>query len=168
VPDAQRWNNELKGVGRIIGALCNAWNSRAVNTWCHGDLHGGNALRRHDGACVLIDFALAHAGHWVEDALYLERSLWSLPAPSHNQAHAGGPALDHRDDRKPEQSPLSMMAALRRAQGLPCQDDYARLANTRRLLAASIAPAIVEREGNARYLARALSLIVKLRPMVEK
>ncbi|MBA4120467.1 MAG: hypothetical protein C0513_07195 [Isosphaera sp.] len=92
VPDAQRWNNELKGVGKIIGALCNAWNSRAVNTWCHGDLHGGNALRRHDGACVLIDFALAHAGHWVEDALYLERSLWSLPAPSYNQAHASGPA----------------------------------------------------------------------------
>lgn len=183
IPDAQRWNNELKGVGRVIDALCKAWHARAMNAWCHGDLHGGNALRRDDGACVLIDCALAHAGHWIEDALYLERSLWSLPGTAPASAHPSRPRAtrqpdaqsqpgthgpDTREDPKAEQSPLSMMAAARRALGLPCQDEYARLANIRRVLAASIAPAIVEREGNARYLARALSVITKALPMVEK
>jgi aminoglycoside phosphotransferase (APT) family kinase protein len=148
IADGQRWNNELKAVHKALGVLTARWSRRAINTWCHGDLHGGNAMRRADGTCVLIDLALVHPGHWVEDALYLERVLWGRPG-----------VVDGT-------STVSLLAAARRERGLACDGDYGLLANIRRVLSAACAPALFEREGNPRYLAHALELIHRLLPQV--
>lgn len=146
--DAQKWNHEIHLVQKALPVLLRKWESREKTCWCHGDLHGGNAMRRADGGCVLLDLALVHAGHWLEDALYLERTFWGRP-----EALCGV-------------KPLSVLAAARRALGLHAHDDYAMLANVRRVLVAACAPALVEREGNARYLHAALEMLNKYLPMV--
>lgn len=75
------------------------WESRPRDTWCHGDLHPGNAMRRdlgngQRGRCVLLDLAFVHPGHWVEDAVYIERQFWARPSclarPSRCRRSAGG------------------------------------------------------------------------------
>lgn len=141
--DAQVWNNELKAVHRVLPALLARWEARAKGDWCHGDLHGGNAVRDEHGRVVLIDLALVHAGHWIEDALYFERVHWGNPA-----AMCGV-------------NPLKELALHRRELGLHCEGDYGRLAAVRRVLTASCAPALIEREGNKAYLDAALEIIRK-------
>jgi len=141
--EAQHWVNQLKAVHRVLPVLLRRWESRAVNAWCHGDLHAGNAMRRADGSMVLIDLALMHPGHWVEDALYLERTVWGR-----EQALGGV-------------SPVSELSLHRRELGLPCDDDYGRLACVRRVLTAACVPALIEREGNRAYLAAAMEVIRK-------
>jgi aminoglycoside phosphotransferase (APT) family kinase protein len=123
--------------------------------WCHGDLHPGNAMRRRDTengfgrpACVLIDLALVHAGHWVEDAIYLERQLW---------AHPEGLFGIH---------PVSLLARYRRELGLPTSGDYGAVANLRRLLSAACAPVYLEHDGSPKYLHAALETIDRLLPQV--
>ena len=157
MPDEQRWVNQLKAVHRVLPTLLARWNNRPVNAWCHGDLHAGNAMRRAAppgsaattrGQCVLIDLALVHPGHWLEDAIYFERVYWGHPELLHGV------------------NILKEMSAARRALGLQCIGDYGQLANTRRVLAAACAPALVEREGNPRYLTYALELIERLLPAV--
>jgi hypothetical protein len=154
LPEAQRWNEAIHHVQRILPKVEPRWTHRRVNAWCHGDLHPGNAMRRsHDasgngspakGCCVLIDLALMHPGHWVEDALYLERQFWGH-----------GDMLDGL-------RPVSMLAKLRRELGLPTESDYAELADVRRLLTAACVPALLEREGNPRYLHAALEMTERL------
>lgn len=154
IPEAQRWNNHLHDVARALPTILKRWGARRINTWCHGDLHLGNAMRRaahngHTGApCVLLDLALVHAGHWVEDALYLERVYWGHPDHLHGV------------------NPVSTLAAFRRELGLEASDNYGLLASVRRVLTAAGAPALLEREGNKRYLAHALDVIHRLLPMV--
>lgn len=144
----QRWRDGLKKVKRGLDSLVAHWRRRAICTWCHGDLHPGNAMHRGpesgDGQIVLIDLALVHAGHWVEDAVYLERLYWGHEHLLHGV------------------KPVSAMAKLRRARGLKTGDDYAHLANIRRLLMASCAPAFLAREGNPAYLETALRLVETL------
>lgn len=146
--DAQKWNHEIHMVQRALPTLLRKWESREQTCWCHGDLHGGNAMRRAGGACVLLDMALVHAGHWLEDALYLERVFWGRPEALHGV------------------NPLSALAAHRRALGLHAHDDYGLLANVRRVLMAGCAPAFVEQEGNPRYLHAALEILSRLLPQV--
>jgi hypothetical protein len=157
IGQGQHWNAQLKAVHRCLPTLLARWNSRPLNTWCHGDLHPGNAMRRATesgaaptsrGSCVLIDLALVHRGHWIEDALYLERVYWG-------RSHLLGNA-----------SLISTLGAARRELGLPCAGDYGTLANVRRVLAAAAAPALFEREGNIKYLDHALELIHRLLPQV--
>ncbi len=155
VPDAQRWNEALKRIGRILPRLAASWGGRTINSWCHGDLHPGNAIRRVAASdpgirpgCVLIDLAFVHPGHWIEDAVYLERQFWSHP------------------ERLFGVHPVSVIARLRREAGLPADDDYGGLANVRRVLMASCVPALLEREGSARYAQAALELIHKVLPQV--
>ncbi len=155
IPDGQHWNEALKKVQRHLDHLRHRWESRPINAWCHGDLHHGNALRRRlpDGStvrrgCVLVDLAMVHPGHWIEDALYLERQYWG------HEPMLGGV------------KPISMLAALRRARSQPADDNYNELAMTRRVLAAACAPALMEREGNLKYLAAALGIIGKYLPQV--
>lgn len=179
IPDAQKWNNILRDVHRALPVLVKRWSARAINTWCHGDLHPGNAMRRalashaahqptgassadgpggagvegqgtsnEAGPVVLLDLALVHPGHWVEDALYLERVYWGHPT-----GLCGVNAV-------------STLAAARRADGLHDHEDYGLLANTRRVLMAASAPGVMEREGNLRYLHAAFEVIQKLLPMV--
>ncbi|NUQ68251.1 MAG: aminoglycoside phosphotransferase family protein [Phycisphaerales bacterium] len=155
IPEAQKWNEAIHRVQKALPTLRSRWEARPHNVWCHGDLHPGNALRRDDPppgspterhGCVLIDLALVHAGHWIEDALYLERQFWGYP--------------EMLDGIKP----VSVLARLRRERGLPVDDDYPRLSLIRRVLAASCAPALVEREGNPRYLHAALHNIEQFLP----
>lgn len=160
VAGEQHWNDMLKKVLRALPALRGAWERRPITTWCHGDIHPGNAMRRivtaggaDPGAwavkspLVLIDLALVHPGHWMEDALYLERQYW------------GNTELLHGI------KPVSLLAKLRRERGLAV-DDYATAANARRILMAACAPAMIEREGNPRYLSTAIEYIERLLPQV--
>ena len=51
-------------------------------------------MRRADGSICLLDLAEVRTGHWLEDALYLERLSWSHPErlreedPVHTMMHA--------------------------------------------------------------------------------
>ncbi len=145
--DEQRWVVGLKHVQRVLPKLLALWNGRAVNTWCHGDVQPANAMMRPDGSAwgpagmVLLDLAEVHPGHWVEDAVYLERQFWGRP------------------DLLGEVKPVSLIAKARKAEGLDCSDDYATLANVRRLLMAAVAPAFVHREGSPRYFHAALEMM---------
>jgi hypothetical protein len=165
IHDSQRWNEALKKVQKALPTLKARWDARPINAWCHGDLHPGNALRRplstdngptvngNSGGrqmCVLIDLALVHAGHWIEDALYLERQFWGHGEPLHGV------------------KPLTMFAKFRRDRNLPTDDQYPDIANIRRVLTAACAPALIEREGNPKYLHAALELIERTLPQVLK
>ncbi|MCA9298193.1 MAG: aminoglycoside phosphotransferase family protein [Phycisphaerales bacterium] len=140
IAEPQRWNVVLKKVQKLLPTLQTEWRAREVNTWCHGDLHGGNAMRRGEH-CVLIDLALVHAGHWIEDAIYLERQFWG-----------------HKD-RLQGIKPLSVLARARRDLGLDNGEDYARAATIRRVLMAACVPALFGREGHHAYANAALELI---------
>lgn len=156
--EAQRWNEAIKKVQKALPVLAARWAARPINTWCHGDLHPGNAMRRAcagaapggeaDGRrqCVLVDLALVHPGHWVEDALYLERQYWGHAELLHGV------------------KPVSVLARLRRERGSRTDDQYAELAMVRRVLMAACAPGLVEREGNPKYLHAALELLEQTLP----
>lgn len=154
IGEASRWLDALKRTARILPLLIDRWSRRPVNAWCHGDLHGGNAMHRpcNDGRptrCVLIDLALVHPGHWVEDALYLERQFWGHP-----EIIAGI-------------KPVSELGRLRRERGLPANDNYADLANVRRALMAAAAPGVVDSEGGSpKYLRAALDILERVLPQI--
>jgi hypothetical protein len=152
-PDAQRWNESIKKVQKALPRLEARWAARPIHTWCHGDLHPGNAMRRvgvggGTGRCVLIDLALVHAGHWVEDGVYLERMFWGRPELLHGV------------------KPVSALAKIMRDNGLHPDAEYPDLANIRRLLMAASSPAFLEHEGHPRYLAAALDVLERLGPQV--
>jgi phosphotransferase family enzyme len=144
----QRWNEALKKVQKRLKHLVSDWRARTMHTWCHGDLHPGNALyrgpREHEGDVVLIDLALVHAGHWIEDALYLERLYWGHESMLHGV------------------KPVSMLAKLRKSRGLRLGEDYSHLANIRRLLMAACVPAFLGREGNPVYVEASLGILERL------
>jgi hypothetical protein len=145
-PDEQHWGDSLKRVSRHLDSLVTRWNARPLSAWCHGDLHPANALRRDLGAgqlgrCVLIDLALVHAGHWSEDALYLERQHWG-----HEEFLFGV-------------SPVDELAKCRRQHGLEVESGWQRWTDLRRVLTAAAAPGLIGTEGNARYLAGSLGVL---------
>jgi hypothetical protein len=140
IQDAQRWANTLKTVRHRLEELVATWQGRNVAQWLHGDLHLANAMSRSsmtDGKVCLIDFAEVHAGHWVEDAVYLERQLWARP-------------------ERLAVSPVKAMAKARRRLGLPVDPDDMHLAAVRRVLLAATAPAFIRSEGHPRHLAACL------------
>ncbi len=150
ISEHQHWNDLLKKVQKALPVLLRKWGSRRIHTWCHGDLHPGNALRRLSPAseaararhgCVLVDLALVHAGHWIEDAVYLERLYWGKPEHLHGV------------------KPVSILARLRRERGLAGDDGYAELAVVRRVLMAACVPAYAEKEGHHKYTHAALELL---------
>lgn len=159
IPEWNHWNETIKRVQKALPVLRGKWESRSINSWCHGDLHPGNALRRpldpeesaslRTHGLVLIDLALVHAGHWVEDALYLERQFWGHPEMLHGV------------------KPVGTLAKLRREKGLDANDDYAELANLRRVLMGACAPAVLEQEGGSpKYLHAALEVLDRSLPQV--
>jgi hypothetical protein len=145
-----RWKEAVKRTIKCLPVLKARWASRPINAWCHGDLHAGNALRRVCGACVLVDLALVHPGHWLEDALYLERQHWGRAELLHGV------------------KPVSELARHRRARNLPVDDHYPDIANVRRVLMAACAPAMIEREGNPKYLHGALEILERTLPQAAK
>ncbi|MFO0083891.1 MAG: aminoglycoside phosphotransferase family protein [Phycisphaerales bacterium] len=171
IAETTAWSVELRHAHKAMPMLLSRWRSREINAWCHGDCHVGNAMLRvptgaasggaaavangHPQVCllptapiVLIDLALVHTGHWVEDAVYLERTMWGRPG-----------ALDGVHVVKE-------LAAARRALGLACDGDYGMIANVKRALHAAIAPALLELEGNPRYLSAALEVLRRTLPQV--
>lgn len=174
IPDStiehpQMWTEAVKAVQKHLPLLVRQWDAREINAWCHGDLHPGNAMRRHGAwwfaghhcvsgsqptaarnGCVLIDLALVHPGHWVEDAVYLERLFWG------------------RTERLGGLKPVSYLAQARRELGLSCSDDYTRLANTRRVLMAGCVPAFLAHEGNHKYVEGALAVLERVLPLVTR
>lgn len=156
LPEAQRWNEALRHLHRALPKLEARWANRPIDAWCHGDLHPANAMRRRaaeggePGACVLIDLALVHPGCWVEDALYLERQHWG------------------HEDRLCGVRPLQALAKFRREHGLHNDERYPLLADTRRALMAGCAPALADREGDAKYLHAALEVLERVLPSVAR
>lgn len=156
IPSAPQWLAELKHVHRVLPRVLALWSTRAINTWCHGDLHAGNCMERPAGSpwgpagYALLDFAEVHPGHWVEDAVYMERQFWARP-----QILGGA-------------KPVSLMAKARRDLGLDTSDDYGMLANVRRLLMAATTPAFLEREGHPAMMSATLEVLSRVLPQVAR
>lgn len=148
------WLRVIDAVDRVLPALLDRWHSRAMDTWCHGDLHPGNVMirdgcmeRNSDRRCaVLIDFALIHPGHWVEDALYLERMYWG------------------REEMLGGVRPLRCLAEHRVLHGLHADGSDARLADVRRVLMGVTSPAFLRHENDPVYLTAALRKVRRLLP----
>ena len=156
IPHHARWNDAIKHTQKALPRMLAAWTARPVTTWRHGDLHAGNAMRRPDGSpwgapgCVLLDFAEVQPGHWVEDAVYLERMHWG------------------RKDALDGVKPVSLLAKARRNAGMETDGDYGALANIRRVLTAASIPAFLDREGTPAHLNAALETLERLLPVVGK
>ena len=134
----QVWNQLLKQVVRDVEPLATLWDHREPIEWIHGDLHPGNGLLRSaepNAPIILIDLANVRAGHWLEDAIDLERLLWT------------------RADLLKSGRPLRVIAEARRAVGLSLGPDWDRLARARRILLAATAPAFLRSEGSPSFLA---------------
>lgn len=151
----ERWKRVLDRAADMAPALRAEWDARDIDTWCHLDLHGRNAMRRksndpeHPGHCVLIDLAMVRPGSWIEDALYLERLYWG-----HEEMLCG---VD----------PVPALARARTFNGLPVGEGYERLADLRRVLMAASVPAFLGREGDQGYLEHALGCLERLLPAFE-
>lgn len=136
----QRWQKALKTISRRLDGFVSEWSSRPIS-WVHGDLHFANAMSRvdgEDGPVTLIDLAEVRPGHWVEDAVYLERQMWARP------------------ERLKACKPVRAVAQARKAHGLPVEEEYPRLADVRRTLLAATAPRFIKSEGDPRHLAACL------------
>ncbi len=141
VAEEQRWNKAIKALQKKLTKTLEAWDARDVNHWCHGDVHLANAMTRHaapDGPALLFDLAEVHAGHWVEDAVYIEHLYWAAP-----QRLAG-------------RQLVKTIAEQRKAHGLKMTRDWPTLANIRRALLAAAAPAYLHQEGNPQHVHAAL------------
>lgn len=150
--ERHRWKEAVKATQKALPRLVGKWQSRAITGWCHGDLHAGNAMRRAHASpwgppgCILLDLAEVHPGHWVEDAVYLERLFWAKPDALHGL------------------KPVKMLGAARRALGLENGEHAGELANVRRVLMGAIAPAFIHHEGHPKYLHAALEIVERLLP----
>lgn len=146
VPRRQEWRAAMKSLRSMLKTLVDGWETRDAGQWLHGDLHPANAMSRvsmESGPVCLIDLAEVRAGHWVEDAVYLERQLWARP------------------ERLEGHGPVKALAAARRRCGLPVEDDYPRLAMIRRALLAGAAPGFLQSEGDPRHLDACLDWLVR-------
>jgi len=137
VPRRSQWRAAVKKLRGRLGPIVAQWEARDTDQWLHGDLHLANAMSRdsvESGPVCLIDFGEVRSGHWVEDAIYLERQLWARP------------------QRLKARKPAREIAAARRALGLIVEEDYPRLAMIRRALMAATAPRFLKSEGDPRHL----------------
>ena len=133
-----RWKTAHKKLRKQMPGLVKAWRAREPIEWLHGDLHLANAMSRgnsEEGPVALIDLAEVRPGHWIEDAVYLERLQWARPT------------------RLSGNSPVRHLAMARKAIGLENGPEYARLADIRRTLYAATAPAFLRTEGGAQLAA---------------
>lgn len=141
IESGSKWKKSHSLLTKKLHQLMDIWRGRRIDQWLHGDLHLANAMCRSnesDAKVALIDLAEVHAGHWIEDAVFLERQLWG-----------------HKSRLK-ETKPVHAMAVARRAHGLRVDDDYSDLVDIRRLMLAATAPCFMRSEGDPRYLASCL------------
>ncbi len=147
---ADRWTGAIERVLANTEVFVDRWKNRSVDTWCHHDLHVRNAMRRVSnnpeihGRSALIDLAMVAPGHWVEDALYLERLYWG-----HEEKLFG---VD----------PLETLGRCRESLGLPVEADSMELADVRRVLMAATCPNYLRTEGSQLYLNAALERLERL------
>ena len=140
----QRWRKALKQAQRKLHDWLKICADRPRDQWCHGDLHLANAMTRApapQGPAVLLDFALTHLGHWVEDAVYFEHLFWS------------------RRQRLGERRLCPMIARERKKVGLPVEADWPRWAALQRGLLAMSTPAVPDHAGNPPHVAAALEIL---------
>ncbi len=140
----QRWSKALKKAHRKLKKWLAVWDHRPVDQWCHGDLHLGNAMTRlppPQGPAVLIDFAVVHPGHWVEDAVYFEHLYWSRP------------------DRLGGRKFCKAIAHERKQHGVKVDPDWSRLASVMRALFAMSTPVMLEQVGDPRHVHAALEVL---------
>lgn len=131
-----QWLNTLKRLAHGVDELVDRWRKRETDHWIHGDLHFANALSRDGmqaGPVTLIDMAEVRPGHWLEDAIFLERQLWAMP------------------DRLVMTKPVKAMASARKRIGLPVEESWVDLAMIRRALMAGTAPTFMRSEGHPRF-----------------
>ena len=141
IENEKDWKKTQAILYKKLDSVLELWRSRRIDQWLHGDLHLANAMCRTEqdlSPGALIDLAEVHAGHWIEDAGYLERHLWG------------------HQTRLKATKPVNAMAAARRKHGLRVDDDYINLVDIRRMLLAATAPAYMQSEGDPRYLAACL------------
>jgi len=141
IEQEKEWKKAISSLSKKINDVMVIWRGRRIDQWLHGDLHLANAMCRTDkreSPVALIDLAEVHAGHWIEDAVYLERQLWG-----------------HKTRLKATK-PVNAMASARKKHGLRVDDDYIKLVDIRRMLLAATAPAYMQSEGDPRYLAACL------------
>ncbi len=144
VPHAQRWKQALKQAGRKLDGWLDTWRGRPHDTWCHGDLHLGNAMTRvapPDGPAVLFDLANVHAGHWVEDAVYFEHLYWARP------------------ERLGGHKPVKLIAHYLKEYGISPGEDWPELANLKRAMLAMAAPGLMDTEGGRVQVEAALEVL---------
>ncbi|MEM9416615.1 MAG: aminoglycoside phosphotransferase family protein [Planctomycetota bacterium] len=144
LPDAQRWKKALKQASKKLPEWLSRWGDRPRDTWCHGDLHLGNAMTRvapPDGPAVLFDLANIHVGHWVEDAVYFEHLYWARPK------------------RLGSIKPVQRIAHYLKDYGIDPGSDWAELANLKRALLAMASPALMDVEGGAVQVAAAIEVL---------
>jgi hypothetical protein len=141
VANGKRWRTAIRALLKRTDRIVEQWRARPVE-WLHGDMHLANAMMREpgdDAPVVLIDLAEVHVGHWVEEAVYLERQLWARP------------------ERLERHHPVRSLAQARKALELPVDPDYPRLASMRRALLAGTAPMYLKTEGHPKYLEACLA-----------
>ncbi|MGY8752727.1 MAG: aminoglycoside phosphotransferase family protein [Phycisphaerales bacterium] len=141
IENESTWKKTHSLIAKKLDYLMEIWRARRIDQWLHGDLHLANAMCRCDNPSskvALIDLAEVHAGHWIEDAVYLERQLWG-----------------HKSRLKATK-PVPAMANARKDLGMRVDDDYSILADVRRIMLAATAPAFMHSEGDPRYLASCL------------
>lgn len=147
IPEQQRWKESLKKAVKALDALVAAWRAEPIRFWRHGDLHLGNAMRRPAGSpwgepgCVLIDLARVEPGHWVADAVYLERVHWGRPEALHKI------------------KPVGAIAKALKSRGVDPGEGYQELAVVRRALTAACTPAFLQLEGSPQRLTAALDVL---------
>lgn len=152
LPELHRWRSLVKTVHKQLPKLEADWTNRPIRDWCHGDLHPANFMSRSNeqkDPAMLIDLAEVHAGHWVEDAVYLERLYWLRP------------------DFLEQHQPVKTIARYRKRLGLESNDDHAHLADVRRALLGATTPAFLASEGNPRYLEACLHQLEQVVPRLK-
>ena len=144
IRQSQRWQQALRKAERKLAGWLASWNARSRREWCHGDLHFANIMTRHappEGSGVLIDFARARPGHWVEDAVYFEHLFWS------RREALGG------------RKPCSLVARRRKQVGLPVDENWPELALIRRVLLALTTPLTLAVHGHDAHVQAALEVL---------
>ncbi len=152
VAHAAHWAEMIRKLQKSVRKIGQEWDGRACQDWCHGDLHLANCMSRSDkpeDPAMLIDLAEVHVGHWVEDAVYLERLFWA------------------RREYIAKHPPVKLIGARRKELGLPDDSNAGRLADIRRALLAGTAPAFMRSEGNPRYLDACLGMLDEALPRIK-
>ena len=141
IANESKWKKAHSHLSKNLSRVLEQWRGRRIDQWLHGDIHLANAMCREkcsDSPVSLIDLAEVHAGHWIEDAVYLERQLWGYKS------------------RLKLTKPVQTMAKARKKHRLQVNDNYSELVDIRRILLAATAPTFMLSEGDPRYLAACL------------